>query len=67
MSDHDARRGAADGDSRESTPNIFEPHWDAEQDRGLFRWQRAQLGRQAGSAQLGASLYELPPGWSTWP
>ncbi len=47
--------------------NIFEPGWDAEQDRAPFRWRRARIGRQAGSQKLGASLYELPSGASTWP
>lgn len=48
-------------------PNVFEPDWDAEQDREPFRWRRSRLGRQAGSQKLGASLYELLPGDSTWP
>jgi uncharacterized cupin superfamily protein len=43
-------------------PNIFEPEWDAERDEPPFRWRRARLGRQAGSRELGASLFELPPG-----
>ena len=47
--------------------NIFDPGWDAEEDRPPFKWRRARLGRQAGSQKLGASLYELPPGASTWP
>lgn len=48
-------------------PNVFEPHWDAEQENPLFRWRRARLGRQAGSEKLGASPYELPAGASSWP
>src|SRR5918996_975232 len=48
-------------------PNMFEPEWDAEQDRQPFTWRRARLGRQAGSERLGASLFELPPGASTFP
>lgn len=47
--------------------NVFEPEWDAEQDRPPFTWRRARLGRQAGSEQLGASLFEVPPGASTFP
>jgi len=47
--------------------NIFEPRWDAEEDRPPFRWRRARIGRQAGSQKLGASLYELPSGASAWP
>jgi uncharacterized cupin superfamily protein len=48
-------------------PNVFDPDWDAEQDRPPFTWRRARLGRQGGSEQLGASLYELPPGASSFP
>ena len=47
--------------------NVFEPHWDVEEDRPPFRWRRARIGRQAGSQKLGASLYELPPNASMWP
>lgn len=47
--------------------NVFEPSWDAEQDRPPFTWRRARIGRQAGSKQLGASLFELPPGASSFP
>lgn len=47
--------------------NLYEPEWDVEQDRPPFTWRRARLGRQAGSEQLGASLFELPPGASTFP
>ena len=47
--------------------SVFDPEWDAEQDRPPFSWRRARLGRQAGSQKLGASLYELAPGASTWP
>src|SRR5438270_7980974 len=48
-------------------PNILEPSWDAEQDRPPFIWRRAYLGRQAGSQNLGCSLYEVPPGCSSFP
>ena len=48
-------------------PNLFEPEFDAERDDGRFRWRRALLGRQAGSDQLGASLFELPPGAASFP
>ena len=50
-----------------STPSVYDPHWDAEQDRAPFRWRRARVGRQAGSDELGASVFELPPGASTFP
>jgi len=48
-------------------PNIFEPDWDASRDEPPFRWQRAWIGRQAGARDLGASLYELPPGAASFP
>jgi uncharacterized cupin superfamily protein len=48
-------------------PNLFDPDWDAEQDRPPFSWRRARLGRQSGSEKLGASLFELPAGASSFP
>ncbi len=48
-------------------PNLFDPHFDAEQDEPGFRWRRARLGRQAGAERLGASLFEVPPGAATFP
>lgn len=48
-------------------PNIYEPEWDSEVARPPFVSQRARLGRQAGSQKLGASLYELAPGASSFP
>lgn len=48
-------------------PNFLEPDWDADQDEPPFRWRRAKLGRHAGAEQLGASLFEVPPGASTFP
>jgi len=48
-------------------PNLFEPDWDAERDEPPFRWRRARLGRQAGARDLGASLFELPPGAASFP
>jgi uncharacterized cupin superfamily protein len=47
--------------------NVFRPDWDARQDRPPFTWRRARLGRQAGCKELGASLFELPPGASSFP
>jgi uncharacterized cupin superfamily protein len=47
--------------------NALEPDWDEEQDHPPFSWRRARLGRQAGARALGASLYELPPGASSFP
>lgn len=50
-----------------SRPNVNNPHWDAEQDEGPFRWRRSRLGKQAGARELGASVFELPAGASTFP
>jgi uncharacterized cupin superfamily protein len=50
-----------------SRPNVFEPRFDADQDRPGFTYRRARVGRQAGSERLGASLYEVPPDQSTFP
>jgi uncharacterized cupin superfamily protein len=50
-----------------TTPNVFESQWDEQQDRPPFSWRRARLGRQAGGCALGVSLYELPPGSSSFP
>jgi uncharacterized cupin superfamily protein len=47
--------------------NSFEPEWDAERDEPPFRWRRARIARQAGARDLGASLFELPPGAATFP
>jgi uncharacterized cupin superfamily protein len=48
-------------------PNAFSPEFEPERDVDGFRCSRARLGRQAGNRQLGASLYELPPGQATFP
>lgn len=48
-------------------PNIFDPNFDAEQDKPPFSWRRSRLGRQAGSEKLGASLFEVPAGASSFP
>lgn len=50
-----------------SRPNVNDPHWDAEQASGPFRWKRARVGTQAGARELGASVFDLPPGASTFP
>jgi uncharacterized cupin superfamily protein len=48
-------------------PNIFDPHFDEPRERPGFECLRARLGRQAGSEQLGMSLWELPPGQAAYP
>lgn len=47
--------------------NLFDPEFDAERDEPPFRWRRAKLAQQAGSRDLGASLFEVPPGAATFP
>jgi uncharacterized cupin superfamily protein len=45
-----------------------EPDWDAEEDREGYRHRRVAIGpRLGGGTLLGGTLYELPPGESTWP
>lgn len=39
----------------------------SEREHGAMRFRRKQLGVAAGADRLGASLYELPPGASSWP
>src|SRR5439155_24923623 len=48
--------------------NLFADHdWDDEQERDGYRHRVATIGPRLGGALLGGSLYELPPGESTWP
>src|SRR6266542_1315957 len=49
--------------------NLFaeQQEWDGEQDRDCYRHRVARIGGRLGAEGLGASLYELPPGESTWP
>lgn len=47
--------------------NLFQPVFDDHEEQPGFAHRRARLGRQAGSAQLGASLYELEPGQAVCP
>ncbi|SFF80053.1 Cupin domain-containing protein [Halopelagius inordinatus] len=39
----------------------------SEREHGAMRFRRKQLGVAANADRLGASLYELPPGASSWP
>jgi uncharacterized cupin superfamily protein len=41
--------------------------WDAENDRERYRHRRVAIGPQLGASLVGMSLYEVPPGESTWP
>ena len=54
-------------DQRSRVPNIYEPEFDVEQDRAPYVWRRARLGHAAGAERLGASLFAVPPGASTFP
>jgi len=47
--------------------NVFDPDFDADQEREGFSYRRAKIGWQAGAEKLGASLYEIPPGQATFP
>jgi uncharacterized cupin superfamily protein len=47
--------------------SVFEPDFEPETDREGFRYRRARIGRQSGSEQLGASLFEVEPGEATFP
>ena len=47
--------------------NVFEPDFDGAADRPGFTLRGADIGIQAGSERLGASLYELPPGQAICP
>src|SRR4029450_8264851 len=48
-------------------PNIYKPEFDEPREQDGFRARRARLGRQAGSRDLGASLWEIPPGEAAYP
>jgi uncharacterized cupin superfamily protein len=48
-------------------PNIHEPDFDLDHDDPPYVWRRARLGRAAGAQRLGASLFALPPGSTTFP
>jgi len=48
-------------------PNIYDPEYDVDRDEPPYVWRRARLGRAAGARQLGASLFRVPPGGTTFP
>lgn len=47
--------------------NVYEPELEPSEEREGFNFRAAQVGRQAGSERLGASLYEIDPGNATFP
>jgi uncharacterized cupin superfamily protein len=50
-----------------ATASVFDPDFDANDDRAGFVRQRAAVGRQAGAVTIGASVHELPPGGTAYP
>jgi uncharacterized cupin superfamily protein len=48
-------------------PNAFDPEFEPSSERPGFTYRRARVGRQARAERLGASVYEIPPGESTFP
>ena len=48
-------------------PNLHRAEYDDQRGHPGFRCRRARLGRQAGSEQLGLSLWEVPPGEAAYP
>ena len=47
--------------------NIYEPDFDELREQAGFYCRRARIGRQAGTRDLGASLWEIPPGQAAYP
>jgi uncharacterized cupin superfamily protein len=47
--------------------NVFDPDFDDPRGQPGFEHVRARLGRQAGTEQLGMSLFEVPPGQAAYP
>jgi uncharacterized cupin superfamily protein len=48
-------------------PNVYDPEFNATDDRPGFSFNDVWIGVQAGCENLGASLYELPPGEAICP
>ena len=48
-------------------PNIYHPDFDEPREHPGFRARRARIGRQAGTRDLGVSLWEIPPGEASYP
>src|SRR3989442_4325418 len=47
--------------------NIYEPDFDELREQAGFYCRRARIGRQAGTRDLGASLWEIPPVQAAYP
>jgi uncharacterized cupin superfamily protein len=48
-------------------PNVYEPEFDEPREHPGFTCRRARIGRQAGTRDLGASLWDIPPGEAAYP
>jgi uncharacterized cupin superfamily protein len=49
------------------TVNVFADEWDGERRNPGYTWRFRALGRALGAEELGACLYEVPPGERMWP
>src|ERR1051325_646795 len=47
--------------------NIYAPDYDSDSDVAPRIWRRARVAAQAGAQQLGASVFEIPPGSEMFP
>jgi uncharacterized cupin superfamily protein len=48
-------------------PNVFTSDFDERSEREGFRWEGTSVAAAAGGERLGAAVYELPPGETTYP
>ena len=47
--------------------NLFGDEWEGGRDRPGWQWKHLPVGGKLGAEQIGASLYELAPGQTTFP
>jgi uncharacterized cupin superfamily protein len=47
--------------------NIHQPEFTLDQTQPGYRWRAAELGPAIGAEQMGATIYELPPGEASFP
>jgi uncharacterized cupin superfamily protein len=48
-------------------PNVYEPQFEVERDEPPYIWRRSRVGAAAGARALGASVFAVPPGGTTFP
>lgn len=48
-------------------PNVYKPAFEEDERPEGFRSRRARIGYELGTEQIGASLWELPPGEAAYP